>query len=133
EVLALREAGERARGATMYVTLEPWSHWGRTPPCADAVIAAGIAELHAALLDPDPRVRGSGVRKLREAGIAVTLGDREEEAARALAAYLTQRITGRPLVTAKFAASLDGKIAARTGDARWISGDEARTFTRCQR
>jgi diaminohydroxyphosphoribosylaminopyrimidine deaminase/5-amino-6-(5-phosphoribosylamino)uracil reductase len=133
EVLALREAGERARGATLYVTLEPCSHWGRTPPCADAVIEAGIAELHCAVLDADPRVRGGGVRRLRDAGVRVTVGDGEAEAERGLAAYLTHRLTGRPLVTAKFAASLDGKIATRTGDARWISGQEARERTRQER
>ena len=133
EVLALREAGTRARGATLYVTLEPCSHWGRTPPCADAVLDAGIAELHCALLDPDPRVRGGGMRRLRDAGLRVTVGEGEAEAARGLAAYLTHRLIGRPLVTAKFAASLDGKIATRTGDARWISGPEARDRTRQQR
>jgi diaminohydroxyphosphoribosylaminopyrimidine deaminase / 5-amino-6-(5-phosphoribosylamino)uracil reductase len=133
EVVALREAGERARGATVYVTLEPCSHWGRTPPCADALVEAAVAAVHCALPDPDPRVRGRGIARLRRAGIAVTLGDGSEAAAEHLAAFMTHRIAGRPLVTAKFAASLDGRIATRTGDSQWISAPETRAWTLRQR
>lgn len=129
EVMALREAGARARGATAYVTLEPCCHWGRTPPCTDAFIAAGVAAVVCATIDPDPRVRGQGLARLRGSGIAVHVGDGAALARRQLAAYFVQRLTGRPLVTVKFAASLDGRIATRTGDAKWISGAAARERT----
>lgn len=126
EPVALAAAGGRARGATMYVTLEPCSHTGRTPPCADAVIAAGVTEVHIATLDPNPRVAGRGRRRLAEAGIRVVVGEGASDA-RALNEDFARWITtGRPLVTAKFACSLDGRIATRTGDSRWITGPEAR-------
>lgn len=133
EVVALRDAGERARGATVYVTLEPCSHWGRTPPCADALVEAEVAVVHCALPDPDPRVRGRGIDRLRRAGMRVTLGDGGEAATEHLAAFMTHRLAGRPLVTAKFAASLDGRIATRTGDSQWISSAETRAWTLQQR
>lgn len=133
EVVALRDAGERARGATVYVTLEPCSHWGRTPPCADALVDAEVAVVHCALPDPDPRVRGRGISRLRRAGITVNLGEGAEAATAHLAAFLTHRLAGRPLVTAKFAASLDGRIATRTGDSQWISSPETRNWTLQQR
>ncbi len=128
EVIALREAGEAARGATLYSTLEPCCHHGRTPPCTDAIMAAGIAEVHYAIDDPDDRVNGGGDAVLREAGLQVLSGDGAREAARQLEGYLTHRRTGRPLVTVKFAASLDGRIASASGDSRWVSGPEAREW-----
>lgn len=124
EVMALRDAGEAARGATLYCTLEPCAHHGRTPPCTDAIVAAGIAAVQYALADPDPRVDGRGHRALTAARLPVAAGDGQAEAAEILAPYLHHRRTGLPLVTVKFAASLDGRIAAASGDSRWVSGSE---------
>ncbi len=126
EVTALRGAGARARGATVYVTLEPCSHHGRTPPCTQALVAAGVSRVVVAMLDPDPRVRGRGVRLLRERGVDVDVGVGAGEAAELNRAYLQHRLTGRPLVSAKFACTLDGRIATRTGESRWITGEVAR-------
>lgn len=126
EALALALAGERARAGTLYVTLEPCLHRGRTAPCVDAVIAAGVARVVVATVDPDPRVRGAGVARLREAGIEVETGLLGADAERLNEFYLHHRRTGRPFVSAKFACSLDGRIATRTGASRWISGEEAR-------
>ena len=128
EVMALAEAGEAARGAEVYVTLEPCSHHGRTPPCTDALIAAGVAAVHYSIQDPDERVAGSGARALRDAGIEVTVGDGAAQAIRINEGYLKHRFTGLPIVIAKFASSLDGRIAAASGDARWVSGEEARAW-----
>ena len=124
EVMALREAGAQARGATLYVTLEPCAHHGRTPPCTDALVSAGIAEVVVACLDPDPQVAGRGLEQLRAAGITVSLGDGAAQAASHYEPYQHHRRTGRPFVVAKFAASLDGRIAATSGDSRWISGPQ---------
>jgi len=126
EVVALDQAGERARGATLYVTLEPCSHYGRTAPCAPRVAASGVARVVAAVRDPNPLVDGQGFRAVRSAGIQITEGVLAAEAVRQNAAFLTHVRTGLPLVTLKMAASLDGKVAARDGTSRWITGQDAR-------
>ncbi len=126
EVVALRAAGEAARGATLYCTLEPCAHHGRTPPCADAVVAAGPARVVVALEDPDANVRGRGVARLRDAGISVDVGLGAAEVRRQLRPYLKHRTTGRPWVVLKLAATLDGRTAAPDGSSRWITGPEAR-------
>lgn len=126
EIFALREAGPAAQGATMYVTLEPCCHFGRTPPCARALIAAGIAEVRIAMLDPNPLVAGKGKAELDAAGIRTTVGLGANEAAVLNEAFVKHITTRLPFVTAKFAMSLDGKIATRAGDARWISSAESR-------
>jgi diaminohydroxyphosphoribosylaminopyrimidine deaminase/5-amino-6-(5-phosphoribosylamino)uracil reductase len=128
EVVALKEAGEYAHGATLYVTLEPCCHYGRTPPCTRALIEAGIAGVHAAILDPNPVVSGKGVAELERAGIPVVTGEHAEEACEIAEAYGKHITTGMPFVTAKYAMSLDGKIATRAGDSKWISGDESRRY-----
>jgi diaminohydroxyphosphoribosylaminopyrimidine deaminase/5-amino-6-(5-phosphoribosylamino)uracil reductase len=126
EALALAAAGALAAGATCYVTLEPCAHQARTPPCADALVAAGVARVVAALRDPDPRVDGAGLARLLDAGVEVALGPGEAGAAEQNAAFLTHRRLGRPRVTLKAAASLDGKVAAADGTSQWITGPEAR-------
>lgn len=127
EIVALEAAGDAALAATLYVTLEPCSHYGRTPPCAPRVVEAGVARVVAALGDPNPLVNGQGLRTLREAGIEVLEGVLAGDAARQNAAFLKHARTGMPLVTLKMAASLDGKAAARDGSSKWISGEEARS------
>ncbi len=129
EIFALRQAGPEARGATMYVTLEPCSHHGRTPPCVDAIIEAGVTEVHIAMIDPNPLVAGRGKAALEAAGIRVVVGEHEAEARALNEAFVHWITTGTPFVMAKFAMSLDGKIATHTGDARWISGPASRRFT----
>ncbi|MDD5093226.1 MAG: bifunctional diaminohydroxyphosphoribosylaminopyrimidine deaminase/5-amino-6-(5-phosphoribosylamino)uracil reductase RibD [Dehalococcoidia bacterium] len=128
EIMALSQAGEASRGATLYVTLEPCCHFGRTPPCTEAIVASGIREVHMAMLDPNPLVSGKGKAQLEGSGIKTYLGDREEEAKEINEAYARHITTGMPFVTAKFAMSLDGKIATRTFDSRWISNEQSREY-----
>ena len=126
EVFALREAGERARGATAYVTLEPCAHHGRTPPCADALIAAGVRRVVVAAEDPFPQVDGRGIGKLRAAGIAVESGLMHEAARELNAGFFSRIERGRPFVRVKLAMSLDGRTALASGESKWITGEAAR-------
>ena len=133
EPVALAMAGAAALGATAYVTLEPCCHHGRTPPCTDALIGAGVARVVVAARDCDPRVDGEGVRRLRAAGIDVTEGLLREEAEEVNAGFFSRVRHGRPLVTLKLASTLDGRIATRAGESRWITGDAARRATHALR
>jgi len=133
EVVALAAAGPSARGATLYVTLEPCCHQGRTPPCAEAVLDAGITRVVAALRDPFPRVAGGGFDRLRAAGVAVDGGVGAGAARLQNAPYLKRLITGRPFAIAKWAMTLDGKAAAASGDSRWISGERSRAIVHDRR
>lgn len=126
EVVALTQAGPAARGATAYVTLEPCAHHGQTGPCADALIEAGVSRVVVAIGDPDPRVAGRGLDRLRTAGIVVETGLCAEEATRDLQGFLKHRVEGRPRVTLKLAVTLDGRIATASGESQWITGPEAR-------
>jgi diaminohydroxyphosphoribosylaminopyrimidine deaminase/5-amino-6-(5-phosphoribosylamino)uracil reductase len=127
EVAALRQAGEaHARGATLFTTLEPCAHQGRTPPCTDAIIAAGVARVVVGIEDPDPLVAGRGIEALRQAGIEVSVGITAAEVVEQLAPYLKHRRSGRPWVILKLASSLDGRTAAPDGTSRWITGEDAR-------
>ncbi|HEX3032920.1 MAG TPA: bifunctional diaminohydroxyphosphoribosylaminopyrimidine deaminase/5-amino-6-(5-phosphoribosylamino)uracil reductase RibD [Bacillota bacterium] len=128
EVHALKAAGKEAKGATIYVTLEPCSHHGRTPPCADAIIKAGITKVVAAMTDPNPMVAGRGLKKLEQAGIEVVCGVLEKEARRLNEVFLKYIVTRRPFVLMKAAMTLDGKIATHNGDSRWVTGESARTY-----
>ncbi len=129
EVVAIGQAGGEARGSTLYVTLEPCRQYGRTPPCTKAIIEAGIREVHFSFDDPDPQGRGQAARELRESGIEVQAGEGEVAARGINEAYVKHRETGLPFVIAKWAMSLDGKIAATSGDSRWVSGPETREWS----
>jgi len=133
EPAALDIARKAANGATVYVTLEPCCHWGRTPPCTDALISAGVARVVIATRDPDPRVDGAGIAKLRAAGIEVREGVLQDEADEVAAGFRTRVRDGRPLVTLKLASTLDGRIATRAGESRWITGEAARRAAHAMR
>ncbi len=133
EPMALTQAGKAARGATAYVSLEPCSHYGKTPPCAEALIAAGVTRVVSAIEDSDPRVAGQGFAMLREAGIEVTTGVLAEQAARDHAGFFLKTEQGRPFVTLKMASSFDGRIATETGHSQWITGPNARRAVHAMR
>ena len=128
EVNAIDNAGERARGTTLYVTLEPCNHFGRTPPCTHKILDAGIHRVVVAMGDPNPGVQGGGSRYLQDHGIDVTTGICEKEARALNEAFITWVATGSPFVVVKCAATLDGRIATRTGDSRWVTGPASRQF-----
>lgn len=133
EVHALRSAGESARGATLYVTLEPCNHHGRTPPCTEAILAAGVRRVVTAVTDPNPRVTGGGLIRLRQSGLEITTGILEEEARRLNEAFFKYVTTRRPFWIAKYAMTLDGRIATSSGTSRWVTGEEARHHVHTQR
>ncbi len=133
EPMALAEAGEAARGATAYVTLEPCAHHGKTPPCCDALIAAGVARVVSAIEDPDPRVDGGGHARLKAAGMDVRTGVLAADAAEAQKGFLSRITRSRPMLTLKLATSFDGRIATATGESMWITGPEARRLTHMMR
>jgi len=128
EIEALRDAGERARGADLYVTLEPCNHQGRTPPCSEAIIKAGVRRVFIGMRDPNPHVRGGGAGRLEEAGIEVSSGFLERECRKQNEAFLTFITQGRPFVILKTASTLDGKIATSTGDSKWITNERSRRY-----
>ncbi|NLI81066.1 MAG: bifunctional diaminohydroxyphosphoribosylaminopyrimidine deaminase/5-amino-6-(5-phosphoribosylamino)uracil reductase RibD [Deltaproteobacteria bacterium] len=128
EVNALRDAGEKSRGATLYVTLEPCNHFGRTPPCTAAILKAGISRVVVGMADPNPRVQGGGAAFLRERGIEVAVGVGSDRCRLLNQPFIKHVTTGLPLVTLKAAMTLDGRIAAASGDSRWISNERSRNF-----
>lgn len=133
EIEAIKNAKTSLKSATLYVNLEPCAHYGRTPPCVDAIIKAGITRMVCSTLDPNPSVHGQGIGRLKKAGISVSVGLLENEAKRLNEAFFTFHEKKRPFIALKFAASLDGKIATYTGDSKWITNEKARTFARSLR
>ncbi len=133
EVFALRAAGDRARGATLYVNLEPCCHHGRTPPCTDAILQAGIARVVAGMTDPDPRVAGNGLAKLRAAGLEITVGVEEAACRQLNEAFIHRTLYQRPFGLLKYAMTLDGKIATDTGHSAWVTSEAARRLVHQQR
>ncbi len=130
EIEAFNAATEDPKGATMYVTLEPCCYFGRTPPCADEIIKRGVTKVVCATRDPNPKVHGEGIKKLREAGIHVSVGLLSEQAKKLNEGFFTYHQKKRPFIAIKFAASLDGKIATKTGDSKWITNEKTRSFAR---
>ena len=132
-VVALQNAGEQAKGATLYVTLEPCNHEGLTPmtsvPCTDVILAAGVSQVRYAVIDPNPKVNGRGIARLKEGGVKVSGGEEADKVTQLVEGYAKHVTTGMPFLTAKYAMSLDGKIATRSGQSRWITGPESRRFT----
>ncbi len=126
EAIALERAGSLARGATLYVNLEPCAHVGRTPPCIDAVLASGVRRVVVGMQDPDPRTSGASLQRMREAGISVIVGIEEDACRRLNEGVVSRIVRGRPFTTLKLASTLDGRIATRSGDSRWITGERAR-------
>ena len=133
EAVALAGAGAAADGSTAYVTLEPCSHTGQTPPCTDALVAAGIGRVVVAVADPDHRVSGAGLERLRSSGVRVTIGCESETSIRSHLGFFLARTVGRPAVTVKLASSIDGRVATQTGDSRWISGEQSRRMVHVMR
>jgi len=130
EIMALRQAGDMAKGATLYTTLEPCCHYGKTPPCTKAIIDAGITKVHISMVDPNPLVNGNGITELQHSGIISYLGAQSDKASEVMEAYIKFITTGFPFVVAKFAISLDGKIATSSGDSKWITSERARCYAR---
>jgi diaminohydroxyphosphoribosylaminopyrimidine deaminase / 5-amino-6-(5-phosphoribosylamino)uracil reductase len=128
EVLALHQAGGKARGATLYINLEPCTHYGKTPPCAPQVIESRVKRVVIGMEDPNPRVKGKGIESLRQAGLSVHVGVLEKECQKLNEAFCKYIVTGEPFVTLKIASTLDGKIATRRGDSKWITGEDSRRF-----
>ena len=133
EIVALQQAGAATQGATLYTTLEPCCTYGRTPPCTQAIITAGIKRVHLAITDPNPQVSGKGCAELKAAGVEVVVGEEAETARQFCEAFARHVNTGRPFVSAKFAMSLDGKIATYTGDSKWVTGPPARELVQQMR
>lgn len=126
EIEAIKDAGPNVIDSTLYVTLEPCAHYGRTPPCIDKIIESGISQVRISIIDPDPRVNGLGISKLKDAGIDVYIGELEEYSLRQMESHIKLMKTGTPFVTVKFASTLDGKVATRLRDSKWITNDQSR-------